>query len=91
MVGGNLDQMEMSTLMDDCVNCGQYQDMTKNTCVEASCLTDGCMNTSASTSFFSLLPNSSVALLDLSMKIEDRYGSHYLSQIALPLYRPPIA
>lgn len=91
MVVEVMGQMDMSAMMDDCVNCGQHQDMAQNTCVEGNCLTDICVSTSVSSFNFFLDSITSVALLDLSMTIEDRYGPHYLSEITLPLYRPPIA
>lgn len=90
MVVEVMDQMDMSAMMDDCVKCGQHQDMNLNTCVEGNCLTDGCLNTSVSSVSFFLDSFSPVAVVDLSMTIVDRYGPHYLSQIAIPLYRPPI-
>ncbi len=91
MVVEVMDQIDMSTMMNDCMNCDQHQGMTQNSCVEGSCLTDICLNTAVSSVYFFLDSISSVVQLDLSMTIEERYGPHYLSQIALPLYRPPIA
>lgn len=91
MVVEDLDQMDMSSMMDDCVECGQHQDMTQNTCMEGNCFTDSCLNTSASSFFLYLDPVSSVNVLDPSSLTGDIYRSRYRSQISLPPYRPPIA
>ena len=90
MAIGMTDNVDMSGMMKVCLNCDHDMDQPGTTCIDGGCVANGCVSSSVSSVFFFTETVSVSAPGDLSSMHGHFYQGHYLSQIPLPLYRPPI-
>ncbi|MBT3204232.1 MAG: hypothetical protein HOM14_18240 [Gammaproteobacteria bacterium] len=86
-----MDIVDMGTMTEACLDCTHNMDENDNTCVNSECFQEACLG-SFTVPALSIIDTSIALDFDKpSFRFRDLYSQNFISQISLPLYRPPIA